>query len=137
MQECPLDFSRKSNTAKTAPNFACQFVYACRKLPCTHFPSFLLRILEIKYAKTLAMSQSASFETALLHNTISFVSLLSFFQMLTLTPRVKPEFPVSIELGLGLPLETRVNVEGLGYGTRLGLGFLLGLGLVLKVKVIA
>ena len=72
------------------------------------------------------MSQSASFGTALLHNTISVVSLLSFFQMLTLTPRVKPEFP-----GLGLPLETRVNVEGLGYGTRLGLG------LVLKVKVTA
>ena len=57
------------------------------------------------------MSQSASFGTALLHNTISVVSLLSFFQMLTLTPRV--------------------NVEGLGYGTRLGLG------LVLKVKVTA
>ena len=42
-----------------------------------------------KYAKTLAMSQSVSFETALLHNTIGVVSLLSFFQMLTLTPRVK------------------------------------------------
>ena len=70
------------------------------------------------------MSQSTSFGTALLHNTISVVSLSSFFQMLTLTPRVK-----SSQLGLGLPLETRVNVESLGYGTRLGLG------LALKVKV--
>ena len=59
------------------------------KLPWTYFPSFLLRIPEIKYAKTLAMSQFASFETALLHNTITVVSLLSFFQMLTSTPRVK------------------------------------------------
>ena len=52
-QERPLDFSLKSNMAKTAPNFACQFVYTCRELPCTYFPLFLLRIPEIKYAKTL------------------------------------------------------------------------------------
>ena len=50
-QERPLDFSLKSKMAKTAPNFACQFVYTCRKLPYTYFPSFLLRIPEIKYAK--------------------------------------------------------------------------------------
>ena len=79
------------------------------------------------------MSQSASFETALLHNTISVVSLLSFYQMLTLTPRV--EFPVLLQLGLGLPLKTRVNFEAVGYRTRLGLGFLLGLGLGLSVWV--
>ena len=53
-QERPLDFLLKSNMAKTAPNLACQFVYTCRKLPCTYFPPFLLRIPEIKYAKTLA-----------------------------------------------------------------------------------
>ena len=53
-QERPLDFSLKSNMAKTAPNFACQFVYTCRKLPCTNFLPFLLRIPEIKCAKTLA-----------------------------------------------------------------------------------
>ena len=52
-QEHPLDFSLKSNMAKTAPNFACQFVYMCRKLPCTYFLPFLLHIPEIKYAKTL------------------------------------------------------------------------------------
>ena len=46
MQERPLDFSLKSNMAKTAPNFACQFVDTCRKLPCTYFPLFLLRIPE-------------------------------------------------------------------------------------------
>ena len=50
MQERPLDFSLKSNMAKTAPNFASQFVDTCRKLPCTCFPPFLLRIPEIKYA---------------------------------------------------------------------------------------
>ena len=53
-QERPLDFLLKSNVAKTSPNFACQFVYMCRELPCTYFPLFLLRIPEIKYAKTLA-----------------------------------------------------------------------------------
>ena len=55
-QERPLDFLLKSYMAKTAPNFACQFVYTCRKLSCTYFPPFLLRISEIhvKYAKTLA-----------------------------------------------------------------------------------
>ena len=52
-QERPLYFSLKSNMAKTAPNLACQFVYTCRELPCTYFPPFLLRIPEIKYAKTL------------------------------------------------------------------------------------
>ena len=39
--------------AKTGPNFACQFVYTCRKLPCTYFLPFLLRIPEIKYVETL------------------------------------------------------------------------------------
>ena len=39
-QERPLDFSLESNMAKTAPNLACQFVYTCRKLPCTCFPRF-------------------------------------------------------------------------------------------------
>ena len=54
MEERPLDFLPKSKMAKTAPNFACQFVYTCRKLPCTHFPLFQLRSPEIKYAKTVA-----------------------------------------------------------------------------------
>ena len=48
-QERPLDFSLKSYMY-----LACQFVYTCRKLPCTYFPPFLLHIPEIKYAKTLA-----------------------------------------------------------------------------------
>ena len=48
------------------------------------------------------MSQSASFGTALLHNNISVVFLLIFFQMLTLTPRVKsPSY-----------IRVRVSVEG-------------------------
>ena len=54
MQERPLDFSLKSKMAKTAPNFTCQFVCTCGKLPCTYFPLFPLCIPEIKYAKTLA-----------------------------------------------------------------------------------
>ena len=38
------------------------------------------------------MSQSVSFGTTLLHDTIIVVFLLYFFQMLTLTPRVKDDF---------------------------------------------
>ena len=93
-QERPLDFSLKSNTAKTAPNFACQFVYTCRKLPCTYFLPFLLRISEIKYAKTLACHGRPLLEflcytikenSLLFSNTviISVVFLLIFFQMIT------------------------------------------------------
>ena len=89
-QECPLDFSLKSNMAKTAPNLACQFVYTCRKLPCTYFPPFLLRISEIKYAKTLVchgwpLLQQLCYtikENRLLFSntvTISVVFLLIFF----------------------------------------------------------
>ena len=54
-QERPLDFSLKLNMAKTAPNFACQFIYMymCRKLSCSYFAPFLLRTPEIKYEKTL------------------------------------------------------------------------------------
>ena len=57
-QERSLDVSLKSNMAKTAPNLACQFVYTCRKLPCTYFPLFLLRILEIKYRKDSCISRT-------------------------------------------------------------------------------
>ena len=89
-QERPLDFSLRSNMAKTAANFTCQFVYMCRKLPCTYFPPFLLRISEIKYAKTLACHFQPPLEllcytikenSLLFSNTvtISVVFLLIFF----------------------------------------------------------
>ena len=48
-----------------------------------------------------------------------------------------------LELGLGLPLETRVSVEGWGYGTRLGLAFVVtgfygsSLELSFRLRVIA
>ena len=90
-QERPLDFSLKSNMARTAPNFACQLVYTCRKLPCTYFPPFLLRIPEIKYAKTPACHSRPLLEllcytikenNLLFSNrvTISVVFLLIFFK---------------------------------------------------------
>ena len=93
-QEHSLDFSLKLNMAKTAPNFACQFVYTCGKLPCTYFPPFLLRISELKYAKTLACHSRPLLEllcytmkenSLLFSNTvtISVVFLLIFFQMIT------------------------------------------------------
>ena len=95
-QERPLDFSLKLNMAKKAPNFACQFVYTCtcRKLPCTYFLPFLLRISEIKSAKTLAchgqplleLLCSTIKENSLLFSStviISVIFLLIFFQMIT------------------------------------------------------
>ena len=96
-QECSPDFSLKSNMAKTARNFACQFVYACRKLPCTYFPPFLLRISEIMYAKTLACHGRPLLEllcytkkenSLLFFNTatISVVFLLIFFSNDHLNP---------------------------------------------------
>ena len=84
------------------------------------------------------MSQSASFGTALLHNTISVISLLSFFfkcRLQLLGLRV-PSF-IRVRVRVRVTAQTRVNVEGLGYGTRLGLGFLLGLGLALRVNASA
>ena len=96
-QERPLDFSLKSYMAKTAPNFACQFVSTCRKLLCTYFPPFLLRISEIKYAKTLAchgqpLSELLCYRikenSLLFSNTviISVVFLLIFFSNDHLNP---------------------------------------------------
>ena len=93
-QERPLDFSLKSNMTKTAPNFSCQFFYTCRKLPRNYFFPFLLRISEIKYAKTLACHGRPLLEllcytikefSLLFSNTviISVVFLLIFFQMIT------------------------------------------------------
>ena len=96
-QERPLDFSLKSYMAKTAPNFACQFVSTCRKLLCTYFPPFLLRFSEIKYAKTLACHGRLLLEllcytmkeNGLLFSntaTISVVFLLSLFSNDHLNP---------------------------------------------------
>ena len=92
-QERPLDFLLKSN-AERAPNFACQFVYRSRKLPCTYFPPFLLRIPEIKYAKTLACHSQPFLEllcytmkenSLLFSNTVTIrvVFLVIVFQMIT------------------------------------------------------
>ena len=68
-QERPLDFSLKSYMAKTAPNFACQFVYMCRKLSALHlFPSVSVAYFRNKVCKNTCMSWSASFGAALLHN---------------------------------------------------------------------
>ena len=127
--------------ARTTPNFACQFVYSCRKLPCTYFPSFLLRSPEIKYAKTLACHSPHLLEL-LLHNTISVVSLLSFFQMLTLTPRVKSsQFYQSQGQGyrskLGLTLKVWVTEQGQGQDSCQGQGQSSRLKLLLRVSASA
>ena len=54
-------------------------VYTCRKLPCTYFPPFLLRIPEIKYAKTLfeARPESTSNKRIFVYLRV-FVSELPF-----------------------------------------------------------
>ena len=68
-----------------------------RKLPCTYFPPFLLRIPEIKYAKTLACHGQPLLEllcytikeTAFFSNTVtvsSVVFLLIFFSNDHLNP---------------------------------------------------
>ena len=52
-QERPLDFSLKSNGQNSFKLRMPILFIMSRKLPCTYFLSFLLRISEIKYATTL------------------------------------------------------------------------------------
>ena len=100
------------------------------------FPLVSIAYSRNKVCKNTCMSQPASFGTALLHNTISVVSLLSFLQMLTLTPRVKSSQLYQSQgqdccSKLGLTLKVWVTEQGQGQDSCQGQGQCSG------VKVIA
>ena len=75
----PIFFSLKSNMARSAPHFACQFVYTCTETALHLFPLVSVAYSRNKVCKkknnNTCMSRSVSFGTALLHNTISVVFL--------------------------------------------------------------